>query len=487
MTTKDKVCLIIPPSPFLLDQRVFPSLGILFVARALQDLAQPVQVLDLSGLVNYLEVLRLYLSNHRPYVVGITTTTPQLPMTLQIAKVIRSTTPNTKIIVGGPHITLITAAANKGVARASEALRSLEKQVNVLVAGDNPSGITEALVSPGGLVDVDTLRKERQLPDGQWPARDLIDLKTYHYHIDGVPATSIITQLGCPFGCRFCGGRESPTFRQIKTRNVDDIAAELIMLRENYGYQGFMFYDDELNVKSSHLIDLMTTLRRLQDERKERWRFRGFVRADLFSEKQAQAMKEAGFEWLLIGFESGSRRILTNMDKGTDPGLNLQALEIAHNAGLKVKALMSLGHPGESRETAAETTDWLLRGKVDDFDVSIITVYPGTPYYNQAIWDETRQAWAYTAPGNDDKLYSLPVNFEQTADYYKGDPNGGYRSFVFTDHLSPRELVEIRNATERTVRKRLSISYPTGNTAQVFEHSMGMSGSLPGSILRDTR
>ena len=43
------VGLVIPPSPFLLDERVFVSLGILRVASSLEERGVNVGVLDLSG------------------------------------------------------------------------------------------------------------------------------------------------------------------------------------------------------------------------------------------------------------------------------------------------------------------------------------------------------------------------------------------------------------------------------------------------------
>jgi radical SAM superfamily enzyme YgiQ (UPF0313 family) len=444
-----------------------------------------VQVLDLSGISNHREVLSTYLSHNNPPAVGITATTPQLPLALEIARSVRTLAPNTKIILGGPHVTLIAAAANKHVARAEEALRSLQQQVDVLVSGDDEHGVIEALSLEEGLVDNDRIRSQKHIGGKQWPARELIELASYRYTIDDVPATSIITQLGCPFGCRFCGGRGSPTFRQIKTRTVEDVVAELEFLRETYGYKGFMFYDDELNLSKTNLLQLLAALRTSQEKRQEQWRFRGFIRADLFDQEEAVAMKDAGFEWLLVGIESGSMQMLTNMGKGTTPEKNLQCVEIAHQAGLKVKALMSLGHPGESSISTEGTARWLRRAQVDDLDVSIITVYPGTPYYNDAVFDKRLNAWTYTAPETGDRLHSLAVNFEETADYYKGDPSGGYRSFVFTDFWKPEDLVNGRDWLEQTIRQELGLPAYPRSPATMFEHSMGM-GSLPATILRST-
>ncbi|MSO65250.1 MAG: hypothetical protein EXQ85_05540 [Alphaproteobacteria bacterium] len=52
------------------------------------------------------------------------------------------------------------------------------------------------------------------------PARDLVDLSSYRYSIEGFTATSLIGQLGCPFNCGFCGGRNSKSLRVIRTRTT---------------------------------------------------------------------------------------------------------------------------------------------------------------------------------------------------------------------------------------------------------------------------
>ena len=56
------VCLITPPSAFLLDERVFVSLGILKVAASLEARNYRVNFLDLSGVENYLAPLEDYLA-----------------------------------------------------------------------------------------------------------------------------------------------------------------------------------------------------------------------------------------------------------------------------------------------------------------------------------------------------------------------------------------------------------------------------------------
>ena len=209
-----------------------------------------------------------------------------------------------------------------------------------------------------------------------WPARHLIDLDSYRYQIDGHKATSVVAQLGCPFQCSFCAGRLSPMLRKIRLRDRSNVIDELRMLHMQYGYTGFMFYDDELNV-NKNLVPLMRDLIALQKELGVRFALRGFVKSELFNEEQAEVLHEAGFNWLLCGFESGSPRILRNIRKMATTEDNSRMLQIAHQYGIRVKALMSVGHAGESPETIAETEQWLIDERPDEFDATVITVYPG--------------------------------------------------------------------------------------------------------------
>lgn len=447
------VCLVIPPSPFLLDERVFPSLGILSVAASLKD----VSVLDLAG-------RSIDLTYPVAEVYGITATTPQMPAAMGIAKRIKAQMPYARIILGGPHPTLVHASLKKGGKRAQKAWDSLDI-FDVIVTGDGEDAIHEA-IKPNAphLIDAD----DRHSPLWQtnekfnarpFPARNLIDLDSYHYEIEGKRATSLIAQLGCPFGCRFCGGRLSPMLRTIRNRSVESIINEL----KSLSYEGFMFYDDELNVSPS-MLELMQAIALLKRD----LRLRGFIKSELFTAEQAEAMYAAGFRWILVGFESGSEQILKTINKKATRGDNTRCIEIARKAGLKVKALMSLGHPNESFQTIQETHDWLTEVRPDDFDVTVITTYPGTPYYDLAVPHGNN--WVYDEGG---KLYQEEVDYTQTADYYKGRI-GDYVSHVWTDFLSPQDLVRARDALEQDIRAKFDIPVP-----KPYEHSMGQNNASP--------
>jgi radical SAM superfamily enzyme YgiQ (UPF0313 family) len=486
------ICLIIPPSPFLLDERVFVSLGILKVAAVLKKAGHKVDVLDLSGIQNYLDVLDDYDFNPIDYI-GLTATTPQMPYVMEITSHFFENYGDFKTILGGPHVSLMNAAKKvenkKGnfFGRAERNMALLSSLFYSLLCGDGEKAIFEALKGKR-LVDADDRKSELFLSDQEFsdlplPARHLIDMDSYRYNLEGVKATSMIAQLGCPFECTFCGGRNSPFLRKIRLRTPKDVVQEIEFLYKEYGYTGIMFYDDELNV-NRQMIPLLNQICDLSDKLGVDFKLRGFVKAELFNEDQAEAMYRAGFRWILTGFESGDSRILTNINKKATVDDNTRCIEIAKKHDLKVKALMSIGHAGESLESIRNTRNWLLATAPEEFDVTVITPYPGSPYFDEA--EKKKGHYVYTSPFTGDKLYQDDVNYFSDSDFYKGDPNDGYISHVWTDHLSAEALVIERDMLEDEVREVLKIPYNPSNSAIKYEHSMGQSNTLPKYILRSS-
>ena len=491
------VLLIIPPSPFLLDERVFPNLGVLHVARALEKNGNNVSVLDLSGVAAYRKVLKECLVTSSFSRIGISATTPQMPHVRNITKIIRAEQPAVRIILGGPHVTLIHSAAVKEkkrdlAGRARNELDGLLRLYDVVVSGDGEKAILAAVDEhapsfiDANRRDAEFYMSKSEIESAPLPARHLIDLESYHYFIDEVRATSLIGQLGCPFSCGFCGGRESPCFRVPRIRTTGKVIDEIEYLFRRYGFTGYMFYDDELNV-NPHFCELLDALILLQRRLGREFRFRGFVKAELFNEAQAEKMYAAGFRWILSGFESGAPRILTTIRKRATREDNTRCCTTAHKHGLKVKALMSLGHPGESSETIAATEEWLLRSRPDDIDVTVITPYPGTRYYDDAVpvtGQKGKTCWIYKDAATGDRLMSGELDFSNSEIYYKGDPALIVNAPTWTDYLSGRELAQMRYTLYNDVRKELGITIEYKKARNTYDHSMGQSNPITDSSVK---
>lgn len=459
------ICLVSPPSPFLLDDRVFPNLGILQVAAALEEAGHSVYVEDLGGVEDYEAQMRIT-AQHGWDLYGVTATTPQFPAAIAVLRAIQSTDPGRRVVIGGPHATVMPDSC---------------QLFDVVVMGDGETGILDALRPDAPRIIDYASRTEKGLLRYHIPSRHLINMDSYKFSIDGVNGTSILTEAGCSFNCSFCCGRSIPFYRRVRYRVVDEIRRELEDLQTRYAVNAAMDFSDEVNLVDGKLLSLCAAIKPLG------MKLRAFVKANLFTDRQAEAMAEAGFVEICTGVESGSDRILGIIDKKTSREINRRFVELAHKHGMRAKAFMSLGQAGETYESAMESRDWLLWAKPDDFDVTVITVYPATPYWDEreriGVTSDSRPLCRYVRKSrrpeeNGATLFFEEVDYASEWAWYKGKP-GAYVSHVWTPDLSKEDLVRLRDQIEEDVRRALGIPYPKRFSGdhlagqENLEHSMG--------------
>lgn len=459
-----RVCLIVPDSPFLLDSKVFPNLGVLQVAAALEDFGHEVSVLDLSGETDQVEKVHGAVSDFDIF--GITSTTPQFPKAVEALRAIRDIDPTKRVIIGGPHPTMMPESCGL---------------FDCIVQGDGEEAIEMALnPSSPKVLDFASNTTKGELR-WRWPARHLIDMDSYKYSLLGRKGTSMLWSMGCSFGCLYCSGRLSPFFRRVRSRNLMDVVKEIEYLQDVYGISAVMAFDDEVNLLNEPLLELCRAIKPLGIK------WRAFVKANLFTDQQAQAMSEAGCVEACTGVEQGDDRILGIMEKKTTREINKRFVDLSRKHGMRAKAFCSLGHPGQDYESCMNTKEWLLWAKPDDFDLTVISVYPGTP-----IWAERQQIGKaedgktickYVKRSKNRQedgatLFFEEVNYADEFTWYKGVP-GQYQSHVWTPDLSKEDLIRLRDEIEDDVRRELGIPYPqrfSGDhiTAEgAFDHSMG--------------
>jgi hypothetical protein len=124
----------------------------------------------------------------------------------------------------------------------------------------------------------------------------------------------------------------------------------------------------------------------------------------------------------------------------------------------------------------------LIKNGTDDFDCTVITPYPGTPYYDKSV-EIGDNVYKYTVERTGDNLYSKTLDYTTTSNFYKGVPGQNYESYVYTDYLKSNEIVSMRDDLENRVRKTLNIPFNQSTAAILYEHSMGQ--GLPSLALKD--
>ena len=237
-------------------------------------------------------------------------------------------------------------------------------------------------------------------------------------------------------------------YNKTRMHSPERVITELDLLNKKYGYESFMWYDDEININPKRLEVLCNKL----SERK--YQHRGFIRSDLICKypKSVDWLKKAGFVKLCAGVESGSDKMLKNINKGITVEQNTKAREIIKKAGIHYEAFMMIGFPGETKEDVKLSKKWLLDNKPEDFDYGIITPYPGSIIYNNSIKSNKFKNYDYEYKS----VYFNKPRYAEEDSYYRGNIRES-KSNVRTDELTNEEIIKLRNDVDKEVRKCLNI------------------------------
>ena len=420
-----RIALVNPPSPFLTNERVMPNIGIVRVATQLKQKGFNVDIHDFAG--RKPEEIRKISREYSLY--GFSSTTPQMPQTMKLFNLLKQDNPNARTVLGGPHASAISQLRQKG-----------KKDINIdslnvfdtIFSGEAEGVNFYNMFLPGWQVG-DLVKNLDELPI---PDRSLIDLKSYSFKLNGQDATTIQTQRGCPFKCEFCCGRDMDMYNKMRQHSPERVVKELDQLHDKYGYLNFMWYDDEVNVNTARLEELCNVLSTRP------YNHRGFVRSDLITKhpESVDWLKKAGFVKLCTGVESGSDRILKVIKKGVTTEQNYEAARLITEAGIHYEAFMIVGHPSETIEDVRKTAEWLKRANPNDFDINILTAYPGCTIYDNAVESDKHKGYNWEHKG----LYFNKPDYSKDASFYKGI-NAQSASFTRTDGLTEKQIHKLRD------------------------------------------
>ena len=110
-------------------------------------------------------------------------------------------------------------------------------------------------------------------------------------------------------------------------------------------------------------------------------------RTDTITNEVCHLLKSAGVTTCIFGFESGNNRTLKYVKRGTTTvQINTDAINMCHDAGLKVQGSCMVGVPGETYEEMLQTVRFidvcLIKG------VQRIWTFVATPFPGTEFWDE---------------------------------------------------------------------------------------------------
>jgi radical SAM superfamily enzyme YgiQ (UPF0313 family) len=235
----------------------------------------------------------------------------------------------------------------------------------------------------------------RDLDSFPFPAWDLVDIARYKriwQDRHGYYSMNMVTTRGCPYHCNWCA---KPIYGQrYNVRSPENVAAELLWLKEHYAPDHIWFADDIFGLKPGWIERFAAEVERLG----ARTPFKCLLRVDLIKSGVPDALKRAGCEIVWVGAESGSQKILDAMDKGTKVEQIYAAARNLHAAGIKIAFFLQFGYPGEEWDDIDLTLKMVRECEPDDIGMSVSYPLPGTKFYeNVRAQLGTKQNWLDSA------------------------------------------------------------------------------------------
>jgi len=282
---------------------------------------------------------------------------------------------STPIVIGGPHVSLFRkqavrwAGADYGVKQEGEltleelcAGRDMEEIAGLIYR--TPSGVTVENTDRPFLSDLDSL---------PFPTYEGFELSQY-----GRAQINIVSSRGCPYRCTFCPIRLSMGQRY-RCRSAAIVVEELAYWYAR-GYRNFSFVDDNFTLHQRRIYELCDRIEKRNWDDIHLSCCQG-IRADCVDRALLERLTEVGLEYLALGVESASDRVLQHLRKGESVTQIEAVVKDCCELGLEVGLFFLVGSPYETTEDVQESFAFCLKYPVMYANFYNVIPFPGTSLY----------------------------------------------------------------------------------------------------------
>lgn len=405
-----RLLLVHPHFPYP-GKDLFP-LGLGYLAASAEDIAE-VGVVDES--VERVTPERLRELN--PDVVGITATTPSFARAKEIASLVRRTLPEAVIIMGGTHATF----------RPEEALA---EGADVVVRGEGEETLREILSGR----ELRKIKGISYLEDGEAvhnperkPISNLDALPFpawHHFPLHAYRIMSLVSARGCVYRCAYCSAAQFWK-RRVRFRSPRSVVEEVERLY-SLGFKRLRFMDSTFTLDRRRALEICSLIEEL-GFRDLSWSCE--TRADHLDGELLDALKRAGCTLICLGVDSGAQEVLDACRRGMTVEQVRKAILMAKQRGIRVRAYVTFGFPGESAASVRATVKLLEETRPEQILLSLATAYPGTEL-EKGRFVEVHENWVKKFHGH-----------------------GLGASLYFPETLSRREYTKLGDYIYREVRR----------------------------------
>jgi len=315
-----------------------------------------------------------------PYIFGISTLTACAKRSNEIARLIKNLYPESKVILGGIHPTILP----DGVLENDDIDFVLRRECEETLIEFYDAIKNRSDYSKIKGLSFKTNGKVIHNPTADLP--DLNQLSPFPYylfdkHLDRYNFSFIASSRGCPYDCIFCSQRiiSGQKFRYVPTEIVLD---EMDLLINKYKQRHINFVDDNFTANPQRIIELCEGM--IKKRFYEKATFDCQTRADAINDDILNLLKKAGCRLINFGLETASERLMVILNKRETVQDNIKAVKMAKKHGFGVSGTFIFGLPTETREERWQAYRLAKELNLDYVRFNNATPYPGTKLYEIA-------------------------------------------------------------------------------------------------------
>jgi anaerobic magnesium-protoporphyrin IX monomethyl ester cyclase len=434
-------------------QGIYPPLGLAYIGAAIEKAGYEVKILDVQGLNLTSKEAREKIFSENADIVGITSMTSNFKGVLEAAKFSKES--GAIVVLGGPQMSAYPKESlssknidygifGEGENAMVELIRAIEKK-----DFKNFKKIKGLCYKKGNEVILNEAAIVKDIDSLPFPAMHLLPIKKYDCVITEKPVLTMITSRGCPFQCGFCF--KQPMDKFSRKRDPKKVVDEIELYIKKYKVKEILFYDDTLTLDRNHVVEICNEI----IKRKIKIKWQSPTRVDRVDKPLLELMKKAGCKMLRYGVESGDKKILSLMKKGTDLDKIINAFKISKDVGIESFAYFIIGYARETRISMRKTINFAKKLNPDMVMFTIATPYPKTNLYTLAVEDGliNRDYWKDFTLGKTNKR--LPPLTKDAEKWIKK----AYLEFYFRPSFILKKFKKINSfdALKKNVRGAISL------------------------------
>lgn len=309
------------------------------------------QMKYMSTLKENIEQFAVYVCQYKPKVVGLYTICNSFMTSLLLAKRIKDLMPQTNIVLGGPHATLM----------AKECLYEYPF-VDAISLGEGEKTILplmKALIAHQALTELqgvayiqngEVVYKESPILLANDELGQYTPMDYTPFDLNKEETFELEAGRGCPFGCTFCS---TSMFwgRKFRIKPVETLIQEMINLNILYGIKTFSFVHDMFTVNRDYLLSFCSKM--INENISLYWNCSS--RVDVLTTNILAQMKKANCKGIYLGIETGSPRMQKLINKNIDLQYAIRMIKDIHDAGMEMTVSFIFGYPEETIEDFRQT------------------------------------------------------------------------------------------------------------------------------------